>query len=33
MDKWKKQPTEMGEILANDMINKGLMLKIYEQLI
>ena len=29
----KRQPTEWKKIFANDMINKGLISKIYKQLI
>ena len=32
INKIKRQPTEWEEILANDVINKGLMSKIYKQL-
>ena len=32
-DKTKRQPTEWEKIFANDMTNKGLISKIYKQLI
>ena len=33
INKMKKQPTEWEKIFANDMANKGLISKIYKQLI
>ena len=33
MNKTKRQPTESEKILANDMTHKGLVTKIYKQLI
>ena len=32
MNKMKRQPTEWGKIFANDVTNKGLISKIYKQL-
>ena len=31
-NKMKRQPTEQGKIFANDVTNKGLILKIYKKL-
>ena len=33
ISKTKRQPTEMEKIIANDVTNKGLISKIYKQLI
>ena len=33
IDRMKRQPTDQGKIFANDVMDKGLVFKIYKQLV